>query len=127
MNSRSEFKRPLNSFMIYRTVVHNYLKANNVKYSSNVISKLASNLWKNESAEIKNAYKKLAETTKCYKKNLKTKNITSNEKPVFLNIHSESIYVQSPAFSFNINSPTVIISTQTLIDIQYNLIIVPLH
>ncbi|KAF0394663.1 hypothetical protein F8M41_010328 [Gigaspora margarita] len=108
--------------MIYRTVIHNYLKANNVKYPSHIISKLASKLWKNESAEIKNVYKKLAETT--------TKRY-NNEKPTFLNIppiNAEPICVQFPSFSININSPTIINNTaQTLLDIQYDLIIISLH
>ncbi|CAG8618216.1 19845_t:CDS:1, partial [Gigaspora rosea] len=109
------------------TVIHNYLKANNVKYASHIVSKLASKLWKNESTEIKNVYKKLAETT--------TKRY-NNEKPTFLKIppiNAEPICVQFPnSLSFNINSPTIInntatISVQTLLDIQYDLIIISLH
>ncbi|CAG8851629.1 36877_t:CDS:1, partial [Gigaspora margarita] len=59
-----KFQRSPNSFIIYRTVIHNYLKANNFSLAYFTVSKLARKLWKNESESIKNAYKQLSEIKK---------------------------------------------------------------
>ncbi|KAF0458829.1 hypothetical protein F8M41_000888 [Gigaspora margarita] len=133
--------------MIYRTVVHNYFKAKNIKYSCSTVSKIASKLWKNESIDVKNAYKQLAETTKYYEEDFEIELINSVEKPtshgtmtrndipsvntepilMFLQANTEpTLYVQFPIFPLNINSPqiindTVIISMQTL-NFQYIII-----
>ncbi|CAG8579917.1 hypothetical protein C2G38_2189130 [Gigaspora rosea] len=73
--------KAINSFMIYRTVVHNYFKAKNIKYSCSTVSKIASKLWKNESIDVKNAYKQLAETTKYHEEDFEIELIKSVEKP----------------------------------------------
>ncbi|CAG8479049.1 10904_t:CDS:1 [Dentiscutata erythropus] len=103
--------KPINSFMIYRAVVHNFFKAKNIKYSCSTVSKIASKLWKNESVDVKNVYKQLAETTKYHEKNFESElinnveNLTSlvttttnvtpsvNTEPIlmFLQANSESI------------------------------------
>ncbi|CAG8563355.1 12978_t:CDS:1 [Cetraspora pellucida] len=133
--------KTLNPFIIYRTVVHNYLKAKNIKYSGSTVSKIASKLWKNEYVDVKNAYKQLAETKKHHKKNFEVERINSVEKPTSFgttttndipSVNTELIlYFQSPAFPLNPNSPqiindTAITSMQTL-NFQYNLTIVSLN
>ncbi|RIB19208.1 hypothetical protein C2G38_2083612 [Gigaspora rosea] len=98
--------------MIYRIVINNYLKANNIKYSNSTISKLASKLWKNESEEIKNEYKQLAKTMKGHDRNIEieTVNTTSprtiNDYP---SVNTEPRpHVQFLTQTLKINSLTII-------------------
>ncbi|CAG8479003.1 10901_t:CDS:1 [Dentiscutata erythropus] len=120
--SYDNFKRPLNSFMIYRIVIHNYLKANNVRCSNCIISKLASQLWRNESEEIKNEYKQLAETMKCYEQKFETEAINDAENPISLGTTNDypsinnntepNMYVQLPTHTLNINSSSITNDTE---------------
>ncbi|KAF0467313.1 hypothetical protein F8M41_026031 [Gigaspora margarita] len=68
---KKKLRKLNNSFMKYRTVIHYYFKENNSTYSCPVVSKLASKLWKNESENIKNMYKRMVDETK--RKEIKAK------------------------------------------------------
>ncbi|KAF0541703.1 hypothetical protein F8M41_005192 [Gigaspora margarita] len=109
MKSYKNFKRPLNSFMIYRIVINNYLKANNIRYSNIIISKLASKLWKNESEEIKNEYKQLAKTMKGHDRNIEIETVITTSPGTINSVNTEpSPCVQFPTQTLKINSLNII-------------------
>ncbi|CAG8825602.1 24317_t:CDS:1, partial [Racocetra persica] len=64
MLHQKKLRKLKNSFMKYRTVVHYYLKENNFTYSCSTVSKLVSKLWKHESENVKNIYKRLVNEAK---------------------------------------------------------------
>lgn len=112
-------------------VIHNYLKANNVRYSNRKISQLADKLWRNESEEIKNEYKQLAKTIKCHEQSFKTETIDIDnvENPFSLGTTSDypstntepSLHDQFPVNTLNINLPPISVQTTNF---QNSLIII---
>ncbi|CAG8479273.1 22058_t:CDS:1 [Dentiscutata erythropus] len=78
----SKLRRLRNSFIIYRTVIYYYLKVNNFTYSCSAVSKLASKLWKNESKNIKNVYKQLANEAKRSSKETGIVNCTESQSRI---------------------------------------------
>ncbi|RIB12115.1 hypothetical protein C2G38_2101812 [Gigaspora rosea] len=90
-----------NSFMKYRTVIHYYLRANNSTYSCSVVSKLASKLWKNETENIKNMYKRMVDETKSEEiKAKKNSDINSKETCTSLKGQTQNDYIADFKISF---------------------------
>ncbi|RIB30380.1 hypothetical protein C2G38_2053999 [Gigaspora rosea] len=89
-------KRSLNSFMIYRIVIQNYLKANKLSYSCPIVSKLSSKLWKNEREDIKNVYKRLAKRRKPREKILGQLTVTKELRKALFLPEPQWIFLQTP-------------------------------
>ena len=72
-------KRIPNAFIIYRMALSRELASKNYKVSLSQISTMASNMWKNELDEVKQAYIKLSNDAKALYKDLQKKNNTMVE------------------------------------------------
>ncbi|CAG8756709.1 18325_t:CDS:1, partial [Dentiscutata erythropus] len=53
LSNRPEYKQPLNAYMIYRKVCVRTFKAKGIRLSLSNVSKLSSEAWKKEPAEVK--------------------------------------------------------------------------
>ncbi|KAM0279033.1 hypothetical protein ACHAQH_004815 [Verticillium albo-atrum] len=65
-NTRAKVKisRPPNSYILYRKDHHKIIKASNPAYTNNQISKVLGQAWKQEKADVRSRYKKMAEELK---------------------------------------------------------------